>query len=966
MDPAPLIGIALLTLLGVVLIALKNQILFKMGIRNLVRRPKRAAIVLAGVLISTAIISGSLVSSSSFNYAVVKATYDSLGNVDEIVTINGQPFSYENYNKLASNAEIKNNTDGLSPGLVGQAPSVDDVTSGITSTRVTLVGLNFSADAPFGQFTLSNGSQTNASDLKGAEVLINSKLAQDLNAHIGDRLTVYRGSSGSSLKAYAFTIKYIANGEGKALYGLNKNIFMTLDAAQTVFQAVGRINEIRVSNTGDAESGVTKSNDVAALINKSLSGSADQFNIRLVKQDMLKSASERGAQLSNLLIVLTAFSVITGSTLIVNVFLTFSEQRKSELGLARAVGLKRRHLVLLFLFEGATCALLAAPIGSLLGVGIVASIVNALDNAFVGETLTGPILTLHYSISDLLTAFLVGLAVALAAVAGSAYKIGKLTIVKAIYNVAEAEHAEMRQKTPVFGMLMLMSTLALCSTLHDPLATDVIIPTFVIVGLCFVACRFITSRLALSIAGVALTFYNGCFITLKTSAFSDAHAAIIFAASGMLLLVGVIMIVLINTPPILKGLAKLLGKFKASQASLTLSVAYSLKKRSGTGITITVLSLVIFLMIVGSVTAAIYQPDINKQMGGYDIRATSSRPLANLTILQVQSRTPEEPATRVALSNTSRIKFYDGLFATRATGLTVNDQSPSNQGSDPNAVYGIDANFTKHTTYHFKDALSYFSSPKAVWASLHNPHYAIVDASYSYGANGTEVRAGDIITMQTANKAARFVVAGVLDEFYLHGIFLSKQQVHRLFPAITGDTLFLIKSESGLKPIELSYDLKRDYKVAGIDAFLIRDELLQMTQQNQLLFQLVATYLGLGLVVGIASVGVTTLRSIRERRQEIGVMRAIGFTRGLIIQSLLLEAIFGTTLASIIGLSAGLTVSYAIYLSFGEAMKAAFAVPVITLLTIFSVVYLSTVICTVIPARDASRASPAEAIRYSE
>jgi putative ABC transport system permease protein len=353
-------------------------------------------------------------------------------------------------------------------------------------------------------------------------------------------------------------------------------------------------------------------------------------------------------------------------------------------------------------------------------------------------------------------------------------------------------------------------------------------------------------------------------------------------------------------------------------------------------------------------------------MGGYDIRATSSTPLANLTILQVQSRTPEEPATRVALLNSSRIEFYDGLFAARAGGLTVNGQPPTNQGSDPNTVYGIDANFTTHTTYRFKDALSYFSSPKEVWASLRNPRYAIVDASYSYGANGTEVRAGDIITVQTANSTARFVVAGVLDEFYLHGIFLSKQQVHRLFPAITGDTLFLIKSESGMKPIELSYDLKKDYKVAGVDAFLIRDELLQMTQQNQLLFQLVATYLGLGLIVGIASVGVTTLRSIRERRQEIGVMRAIGFTRGLIIQSLLLEAIFGTTLASIIGLSAGLTVSYAIYLSFGEAIKAAFAVPVTTLLTIFSVVYLATVICTVIPARNASRTSPAEAIRYGE
>ena len=59
--------VALLLLLT--LLAVKNKTMFKVGVRNLARRPKNAAIVIAALLISTAIISGSLVASDSLNYA---------------------------------------------------------------------------------------------------------------------------------------------------------------------------------------------------------------------------------------------------------------------------------------------------------------------------------------------------------------------------------------------------------------------------------------------------------------------------------------------------------------------------------------------------------------------------------------------------------------------------------------------------------------------------------------------------------------------------------------------------------------------------------------------------------------------------------------------------------------------------------------------------------------------------------
>jgi putative ABC transport system permease protein len=139
-----------------------------------------------------------------------------------------------------------------------------------------------------------------------------------------------------------------------------------------------------------------------------------------------------------------------------------------------------------------------------------------------------------------------------------------------------------------------------------------------------------------------------------------------------------------------------------------------------------------------------------------------------------------------------------------------------------------------------------------------------------------------------------------------------------------------------------------------------------MMSQTQFLFQLTAACVGLGLILGMASVGVITSRSAIERRQEIGIMRAIGFSRRRVEKSLILEVILAITLALLIGLSTGLAVSGAIYLSLNQSVKAPFTIPIPQLALVFAAVYLAAVVCTIIPVRNASRVSPAEAIRYVE
>ena len=65
-------------------------------------------------------------------------------------------------------------------------------------------------------------------------------------------------------------------------------------------------------------------------------------------------------------------------------------------------------------------------------------------------------------------------------------------------------------------------------------------------------------------------------------------------------------------------------------------------------------------------------------------------------------------------------------------------------------------------------------------------------------------------------------------------------------------------------------------------------------------------FMALGLVVGIAALGVIATRSVVERRQQIGMLRAIGFKRRMVRASFLLESSFVALLGTVLGVVLGL------------------------------------------------------------
>jgi putative ABC transport system permease protein len=104
-----------------------------------------------------------------------------------------------------------------------------------------------------------------------------------------------------------------------------------------------------------------------------------------------------------------------------------------------------------------------------------------------------------------------------------------------------------------------------------------------------------------------------------------------------------------------------------------------------------------------------------------------------------------------------------------------------------------------------------------------------------------------------------------------------------------------------------------------------------------------------------------------ERRQQIGMLRAIGYRRGLISMSFGLETLFVVGIGIVAGTLLGVVLGYNLFNSEDAGAggsAASFIVPWQLISILVAGTLAIATLTTWIPARQASRIAPAEALRY--
>jgi putative ABC transport system permease protein len=148
---------------------------------------------------------------------------------------------------------------------------------------------------------------------------------------------------------------------------------------------------------------------------------------------VLEAAEQAGNGLGSLFLFIGSFSVIAGVLLLVNIFVMLAEERKSELGMLRAVGMKRGRLVRSFIIEGTVYALVAALLGVLIGLGVgraVVVVAARIFSSFSDEDTFN--LAFRFTPISLVNGFAMGFLIAFVTVTLTSVRISRVNIIAAI------------------------------------------------------------------------------------------------------------------------------------------------------------------------------------------------------------------------------------------------------------------------------------------------------------------------------------------------------------------------------------------------------------------------------------------------------------------------------------------------------------------------------------------------------
>lgn len=976
--------LTLLALGAVAGLGIRNRIFFKLGIRNMTRRRARTATIVAGLMLGTAIVASALATGDVMANTVRSSVITALGNTDEIVSARtadtsslatvGQ--STGNRYLAATEAEAIQASAASSPLVDGVTPAiiepvaVQDALHGRSEGQVTLFAADPGRMAGFGTIRGSAGRAVSLGDLRPGQIFLNQEGFRELGTRPGDRITIFAAGRASTL-----TVRDVVayDGAGTDKYA----VLMPLSSAQNLLGVGNQVQEVLVSNVGGAVSGAKHT----AAVQDVLVPVADRFGLQShpVKHDGLELADKQGASFLSLFTTFGTFTVVAGILLIFLIFVMLAAERRSEMGTARAVGTQRGHLIQMFLFEGVAYDLVAAAIGALVGLGVALGMVRVIAGALSS---TG--ITIRYGIQfrSLLLAYCIGMLLTLAVVTISAWRVSRLNVVSAIRNLPEPVKPRSRARW-AFGLagIAVGGLMAASGAQGKQGGTFLGGVSIVLLSLVpILRALGVPERAAYSLAGGALMVW--CLLPFRVYSAIVPGLTMNFSVwviVGILLVIGATWVVIYNASAILGAVNWLFGPITSLRPVLKAAIAQPLRNRFRTGTTIALFTLVVFTLVVGTTTSNAFlnaTNDLRSFGGGFQILAQTS---------------PLTPVTDMA----GALRTAKGIRPGDITGYAGQSFIPieARQGSsgtfEAYPVRGLDDAFTSTTTYGFSVRATGYSSDRQVWQALAtHPGLAVVDAyivphraNFNFGVppkfrlHGFAVEDKSFAPVPVEIRdpqtgvSRTLTVIGVLRDtapLSMAGISTSQATVSPFGPQAR-PTVWYFNVANGVNAAQEAKALEAAFLSNGMQANSLA-KVLHDTVSASLTFQwLILGFLGLGLIIGVAALGVISARAVVERRQQIGVMRAIGFQRKMVQLSFLVESSFVTLVGILAGAGLGLLTGYNVI---ADSQRDAswsnleFAPPWPTLFGILALVFLASLATTYLPARRASRVYPAHALRY--
>ncbi|HET6878262.1 MAG TPA: FtsX-like permease family protein [Jatrophihabitans sp.] len=959
---------------GLGFVALFRPVSRRLAARQLTRRRSEAVLAIVGATLGTAIIVGSLVVGDTLNFSVRQAAYQTLGPVDERVMApdagTGE-FAARTLAPLRRDPAV----DGVLTVHVDQAAAF--AAGGgrrLAEPRVLAWSLDYRDAARFG--SAGGASGLDVSPPAPGQALVNQPLADSLDLRAGSRIMLLLYGS-----PQPYTVARVLPAQGLAGAGfgstVNRNVFLPQGAlGRAAYLAGTRPQTVTfVSNRGGVEGGAALTTQVSSRMRHLLAYAGIPATVETPKRSVLDAAKKTGDTLGSLFLMIGSFSIIAGALLLVNIFTMLAEERRSQLGMLRAVGMKRSRLVESFSLEGASYAVAAIVPGIVLGLGVGWAVALISAQIFRTWSAEGSGLDIKFAVTptSIANGTALGLVIALATIVGASVRISRFNVIAAIRDLPPTPTQRMRRLTTwvATALALLLAVAAVPAVAASKAETTLLLPSLAAALFTPALRRVLPVRWAITATASFVLLWTLLAPVLRPDMFDNPSMAI-WVVQGTLLAFSAVALISQNQTALLRPARPLLDRPSQTGLALKLATAYPLAKRFRTGATLimyTLITLVLVLLVeVNGVISASIDENVARSTAGYDLR--------------VDMNPADAPATLAALRT--------GPFAGDITAVTPLTTAaalatdPGHRTTAPVRALAVGVPNGSMPTMHLDSRLPRLTTDRQVWRLVaENPRYVLLDAFFnsSGGPPAKYYAPGDTFTIvdpRTGQRQQR-VIAGILASamiFYpdsgsatsTYPIVSSAQSVRGLFGSGAQTTSAVLRTRAGVDPVRLGTALQGRYLAASLVSTPIAANARAVFAANTAFFRLMQGFLALGLLIGITGLGVMMIRAVRERRRTIGVLRALGFPARTVQRSFLAESTFIAAEGVLLGAVLGVLTTWLMYQKSAmfNGVRTGFPIEWWTIITLAAATLVASLAATLTPARRAARVLPALAVRVAE
>ena len=708
----------------------------------------------------------------------------------------------------------------------------------------------------------------------------------------------------------------------------------------------------------------------------------DTMDLRVVaaKEDALANAEEGAGALSAMFLVFGAFTIGAGLLLVLTIVMMLADSRRIDEAIMRAIGLKRSDMRSLALMEGVITSSFASVLGGGFGLFLAWLVSIAFSSVFSNAGADG--IAFSFTVESMLIGMSCGFIIAMLTLWTTAFWTSRLNIVQALRGLSP-----MRKRGVPWWLLLLMiafvgtgllaglSILTIDSSSSLRHAMWHIAASFLIIGMVPVFTYVLphlrgssirnSGRNTVAAIGISLVLWAlspDSWVPVDSGVKPDE---ITFAVQGMIQVFAGVMVLTGIAPRVATWLIERSPFSKRFGAVTRVSLAHPAAAPLKTAVIMGMFSLTVFSVIVLAGYSVQFEEHsggfVDDASGDFEILLSSSRqsPLELSSNPEDWNLTETDPNDIDAVGKVSRAVVW------------VED-------GDDRIGYilrGVDSGFTEHGAIPLEDwdrALG--ETQEEAWKSLRinqnvvfiDSSFALVDPNTGESISGITLSIGksiSLIDISNPGNTREVVVGGILSQssqLFSQGIWMDGEIVDEQYGGVV--TRIYVSHGDDISSTDLEDTLSTDLAQEGVYTSVIKDEILLILGLVFAILMIFQAYLALGLIVGIAGIGVVTYRSVSERSGEIGMLRALGFKKRMVMSGMFLEVSWTSILGILNGALVAVAFHVALHRTFWEDQGVDLILPWVEIISMILGGWVLVILATWVPVNRATKITPSQAL----